>query len=229
MCEKNGAVLIRSSDGDINYWRNYFDLQTDYSKSEDIMKKHEHLRKAAKFGKGIRILRQDKWEALCSFIISQCNNIPRIKGIVERLSEAFGDKLFFEGEEHFSFPTAERLSLLKADDLAPIRAGYRAEYIIAAAKAVADGSLNLEETAKLPAKEAKEVLLSLTGVGSKVADCAMLYGLHKTEAFPIDVWMKRALKEHFSEGFDPEALGEFAGLAQQYIFFLARSTGNDKQ
>ena len=139
---------------------------------------------------------------------------------------SFGEKKSFCGREYYSFPGAETIAKLEVDDLAVLRCGYRAEYIINAARAVASGELDLERLAAADQQTALKGLLSLKGVGVKVANCALLFGLGHLEAFPIDVWMKRALKEHFAPDFDPESLGEYAGLAQQYIFYYARSTNN---
>ncbi len=204
-------------------WRSYFDLERDYESIRLSFDAGEYLARCAEFGAGIRILQQERWEALCSFIISQCNNIPRIKGIVEKLCCAYGEKIEFEGREFYSFPSAEKLSAFVAEDLAHIRSGYRAAYIVDAAKAVFEGSIDLEELARTDCDTALKGLLSINGVGKKVASCALLFGLGHMEAFPIDVWMKRALKEHFAPDFDPAVLGEYAGLAQQYIFYYARS------
>lgn len=220
-----GGVYIDAPEADMEFWRDYFDLRTDYAAARRSVETCEYMRECAEFGGGIRILRQDGWEALCSFIISQCNNIPRIKGIVEKLCGLFGDPVPYGGQILRAFPSAERVAALEAEDLAPLRAGYRAPYIISAARAVASGELDLEKTALLPAREARACLLKLNGVGDKVANCAVLFGLHRMDAFPIDVWMKRALREHFPPDFDPAQFGEYAGLAQQYIFYRARSEG----
>ena len=185
----------------------------------------EYLHACVDYGMGIRILRQDSWETLCSFIISQCNNITRIKGIVERLCELFGDECKANGVSFYTFPTAERLAALEPSDLAGIRSGYRAEYIIAAARAVTNGDINLDALKTCDYREAIKTLRQIRGVGEKVANCVVLFGLYHMEAFPIDVWMKRALKEHFPADFDPTSLGAYAGLAQQYIFYYARSGG----
>ena len=223
---EGGKVYI-TSDAPEALWREYFDLDTDYA---DISRNFtgQYLETCTEYGMGIRILRQDSWEALCSFIISQCNNISRIKGIVERLCTAFGDEIEYGGRKYYSFPTAERLAPLDPDDLACIRSGYRAEYIIAAARAVTDGSIDLEALKSCGYKDAIKALRSIRGIGEKVANCVVLFGLWHTEAFPIDVWMKRALKENFPADFDPESLGKYAGLAQQYIFYYARSKGKEK-
>ena len=218
---ENENVYLASDNLDI--WHDYFDLDADYAAITEKFRVSEYMDECIKFGFGIRILRQDRWEALCSFIISQCNNIPRIKGIVERLCESFGDETEFEGQQYFTFPSAARLASLTPEDLAPLRCGYRAPYIINAAKAVSNGSLDLEALSRTDCGTSLKALKSLFGVGAKVANCANLFGLGHMEAFPIDVWMKRALKEHFPKDFDPAAFGNFAGLAQQYIFYYARS------
>lgn len=225
---ENGRVYLRSAAPE-DMWRSYFDLDRDYAAASSGFDGGDYLAECVEFGRGIRILRQDGWEALCSFIISQCNNISRIKGIVERLCELFGDELEFEGRRYYSFPPTERIAELNVDELAPLRCGYRAPYIISAAIAVATGALDLKELAAADSVTAKKELLKLNGVGEKVANCVVLFGLYHMEAFPIDVWIRRALKEHFPPDFDPATLGSCAGLAQQYIFYYARSHGNDEK
>ena len=222
--ESGGEVFVRS-DGGEELWRDYFDTGRDYAAISAGFDGGEYLDACIAEGMGIRILRQEPWEALCSFIISQCNNIKRIKGIVETLCRCFGERFEFEGESFFRFPTAERLASLEPEDLAPLHSGYRAPYIVSAARAVADGSLNLDALIRADWREAKAELVKLSGVGEKVANCAVLFGLRHMEAFPIDVWIRRALREHFPPGFDPSTLGEYAGLAQQYIFYSARNAG----
>lgn len=220
---EEGNVYIRSAAPE-ELWSDYFDLERDYA-AASCFQGGEYLDECVRYGLGIRILRQDPWEALCSFIISQCNNISRIKGIVERLCALYGEELSFEGERFYAFPPAEKLTLLEESDLAPLRSGYRAAYIISAARAVSAGNIKLEELIDCDGAAAKKALLSLNGVGDKVANCVVLFGLRHMEAFPIDVWIKRALREHFAPDFDPKTLGEYAGLAQQYIFYYARSEG----
>ena len=177
---------------------------------------------------GKTILRQEPWEALCSFIISQCNNISRIKGIVERLCSNFGQPVEFEGRTFYSFPSAAELAALPEAALDVLRCGYRAPYISAAAMAVAGGALDLDSLIRCDSSTAKRSLMALPGIGEKVANCVVLFGLYHMEAFPIDVWIRRALREHFPQDFDPACLGDYAGLAQQYIFYYARSTGDGK-
>ena len=198
-----GRTYIECAAGDIYFWRDYLDMETDYAEARRSIEVCDYLRECAAYGEGIRILRQDKWEALCSFIISQCNNIPRIKGIVEKLCSLYGEVA-----------------------LAPLRSGYRAPYILAAARAVAGGDIDLDATALLPCGEARAELKKLNGVGDKVANCVVLFGLHQLDAFPVDVWIKRALASNMPKGFDPSSLGKYAGLAQQYMFFHARETAD---
>lgn len=200
-------------------WKNYLDLDLDYGKiRKEISKIHPVLNDASKYAPGIRILQQEPYEALCTFIISQNNNIKRIKGIVERLCENFGEKLP-DGE--YAFPTAEKLAQLTEEDLAPLRAGFRNKYIIDGAKKVASGEVNLEICKTLPYEEARAELMKIKGVGVKVADCTLLFGMHRIEAFPIDVWMRRAMDKLFPN-MNAEDFGEYAGIAQQYIFHYSR-------
>ncbi len=212
-------ILDGAEEVDRDMWYDYFDLGLDYGMiAERLAAVHPVLAEAARYAPGIRILNQEPFEALISFIISQNNNIKRIAGIVDRLCENFGEEI---GEGQYAFPTSERLASLEPDDLAPIRAGFRHRYIIDAARKVADGTIDLEALRALPYDEAKAELMKITGVGVKVADCALLYGLHRLDGFPLDVWMKRAMAVLFP-GISPEAFGEYAGIAQQYIFHYSR-------
>lgn len=200
-------------------WKNYFDLDTNYNEIKDrISDMDPILKEAVSYAPGIRILRQDPWEAICSFIISQNNNIPRIKGIIKRFCELFGEDL---GDGLFSFPTAEAVAKLTVEDLAPIRSGFRAKYIIAAAQKVAGDENFIPSIYSLPIDEARKALQTIKGIGPKVADCALLYGFYRTDCFPVDVWMKRAM-EVLLPGRDPASFGRDAGMAQQYIFHYSR-------
>jgi len=178
------------------------------------------LRAATQFSPGIRVLRQDGWEALCTFILSQNNNISRIKGLVGRLCEHFGRPI----PGGFDFPTPERLAALSVLDLEPVRCGFRAKYIIDAAKAVSGGRFDLSAIYTLPIDEAFAALQSIHGVGPKVAHCALLFGFGRTECLPVDVWMRRAMDAWFPQGL-PEEIQPVAGIAQQYIFHYARTAG----
>lgn len=221
--QNNTVTLFNTTEDDFNnIWRKYFDLDRDYGKIIKNISGNDVLKSAAEYGKGIRVLRQEPWEALCSFIISQNNNIPRIKGIVDRLCENFGEKI----NGGYTFPTAETISRLTLDDLLVLRSGFRAKYILDAAKKVADGTIDFTLLDKLTTDKAREKLMQIYGVGAKVADCAMLYGMGKLDAFPKDVWIKRALEVLFN-GNLPEEDAKNAGIIQQYIFFYARETKLD--
>ncbi len=222
---EGGAVFISGSEEDFkNVWYDYFDLGRDYSEIRARVSIDPYTAEAAEFGKGIRILAQSRWEALCSFIISQCNNIPRIKKIIEALCSLCGDTIEFRGKEYHTFPSAETLAAMEPEELAPIRSGYRAPYIISAARSVASGETDLDALSGLDCASAVKELRKLEGVGEKVANCAVLYGLRIPTAFPMDVWIKRAVEEHYPPGFDPAVFGDAAGLAQQYIYYYIRST-----
>lgn len=218
--DHNNLIIENTSEDDFNkVWANYFDLYTDYGSIKDKLSLlHPTLKAAAAYAPGIRILNQDPWEALCSFIISQNNNIPRIKGIIKRLCESFGKKI---KDNIYSFPSAKDLADCSVEDLAPLRSGFRAKYIIDAAQKVASHALDLEKIKSLPINDAREQLMTIKGVGPKVADCALLYGMHRLECFPLDVWMKRAMEKLFPE-MTPLDFGENAGIAQQYIFHYSR-------
>ncbi len=217
--EKNNIIIENTNEKDFNNtWENYFDLGTNYKCiGEELAEIHPIIKKAYNSYSGIRILKQEPWEALCSFIISQNNNIPRIQKIVSRLCNLFGNKIDIQ----FSFPSAQTLAQLTENDLAPIKSGFRAKYIIDAAKKIASGKINFEKIKKMPLCDAEKHLTTIRGVGPKVAQCALLYGFHKLEAFPIDVWMKRVMKTFFPDQ-NPEIFGKFAGVAQQYLYHYSR-------
>lgn len=217
--EKDYFILHNKNEEEFNsIWADYFDLNTDYSILKKQFSADETLNKACEFASGIRLLRQNKWEALCSFIISQNNNIPRIKGIINRLCEAYGEKTEFG----YTFPSAQKIAGMTVEDLAPIRAGFRARYIHDAATKVSSGELDLDEISMLPLDEAKKELMKICGVGVKVADCALLYGMYRIEAFPVDVWIKRVLLEYYPTGL-PECIVGSEGIAQQYLFHYIRN------
>ncbi len=217
-------VIISGTASDwANIWSDYFDMGRDYRALRESVCIDDYMRAASDFGAGIRILNQDRWETLCSFIISQCNNIPRIKKIVETMCTCFGQETELSGKTFYTFPDAGTIARLEERDLSPLRCGYRAPYILAAARAVDSGKLDLEALSKSDAASAKRTLMSMRGIGEKVANCVILFSLRIGSAFPIDVWMKKAIAQHYPDGFDPEVFGENAGLAQQYMFYYQRS------
>lgn len=206
-----------------NVWCRYLGLDEDYGLIEnDILTRRQGdavLPEAVKHGQGIRILRQDKWEALCSFIISQNNNIPRIKKIIENMSKAFGEKI---DDTHYAFPTAEALVNAGVDKIFELKTGFRAKYIYDAAEKVASGEIDLALVDSMTTEEAIEYLTQIKGVGLKVASCALLFGFNKTDAFPVDVWVKKVLAKYYPDGLDISSLGSYAGLVQQYLFYYER-------
>ncbi len=217
---ENGVAFYTSEEDFNNIWVDYFDLKRDYEGILSKISQDESIKMAVEEFCGIRILNQDPWETLCSFIISQNNNIPRIKGIINRLCENFGEPL---GNGDYSFPSAEVLSKLSLDDLAPLRAGFRNKYILDAAQKVANGEVDLEKLKDMPIEDARQELLKIKGVGAKVAECALLYGCRHIEAFPVDVWVKRVMSELYEDGL-PECTEGFEGIAQQYLFHWRRNS-----
>ncbi len=199
-------------------WEEYFDLKRDYSDIKRRFSADPVLSKATQYAGGIRVLKQEPWEALCSFIISQNNNIKRIKGIISRLCENFGEPAKGGG---YAFPAPERLSGLMPGGLSAIRAGFREKYIIDAAQKVVSGEIDLADISGQPLDDARAELMKIKGVGPKVADCALLYGFGRKEAFPVDVWIKRAMTALY-DGELPELAKAEAGIAQQYLFYYVR-------
>ena len=204
-----------------NFWKHYFDLDTDYQKFKDAVdEEDEYLNAAVKLGSGIRILNQDLWEMIVSFLISQQNNITRIRRCINNISMKYGEKKIAEdGTEYYAFPKPEAFLGLPEDALMECNLGYRSKYVVRTAKMVAEGDISLEDIEKMQYKEAKEELLKLYGVGKKVADCICLFALHDLEAFPIDTHINQALEAHYPEGFPFELYEGFEGVIQQYIFF----------
>lgn len=199
-------------------WRNYFDLGRDYVSICDRLKQDELISSTIDEYYGIRILNQEPWEALFSFVISQQNNIKRIKGIIDRLCRAYGERV--QGD-WYSFPTAERLSKCTVQDFEALGAGYRAKYLKKLADDVASGKIDLEKIKNMDLESAKKALLDINGVGIKVANCALLFGFQFVECFPQDVWIKRVM-EFYPNGL-PECFKGAQGIAQQYLFHWARN------
>ena len=221
--EGNKITLFNVKEEEFNsLWRRYFDLDRDYEMIKSSVSSNEILKKATDFSDGIHILRQEPWEAVCSFIISANNNIPRIKGIISRLCENFGFKI---ADGLFTFPSAERIAALTLDDLAVIKSGFRAKYILDAAQKFSRNEIDVEALYTLPVDEARAALMTIKGIGPKVADCALLFGWGRVECFPVDVWIRRAMDHFFGENGLPSEAVEYAGIVQQYLFYWARTTG----
>lgn len=211
-------------------WEKYLSLDVDYAAIRLEMRNNRPnditLSNAMDKGSGIRILRQEPWEALCTFIISQNNNIPRITSLVSALCKAAGEDMG-DGES-FSFPDPSKVAALGVDGLFALKTGFRASYLFDAATRVQSGELDLGTVRSLATSEAEIALRAVRGVGPKVAACALLFGFDKIDAFPIDVWVKRVMAEFYPEGVVPADFGAYAGLAQQYLFYYKRYVENNK-
>lgn len=227
--EETGELIIDNCTEEEfeSFWKGYLDIERDYGKIKRKLSKGDPvMRKAIGYGYGIRILNQDLWETIVSFIISQNNNIPRIKGCIEKLAELFGQPAGeYEGRVWYDLPAPEVLASLTTEELAPVRLGYRARYLIETAKAVVASGL----------PENSEQLSKLTGVGPKVANCIRLFGMNQYDSFPIDVWMARVMhllygigEKDFKamEAYAKEHFGNLGGFAQQYLFYYIRENHN---
>ena len=203
------------------FWKEYFDLSVSYSDYiGQIDEQDDYLKSAAEFGSGIRILRQDTWEMIITFILSQQNNIPRIKGLIRALSERYGKKCETpEGRAYYAFPCAEELSRAAEEELRELKLGYRSKYICQTARMVAGGEINLDALKEMEYTEARTELMRLSGIGGKVADCICLFALHQMDAFPVDTHIKKVLELHYPHGFPFEKYRGCAGVMQQYIFY----------
>lgn len=217
---------------------NYFDLNRDYEQIKDKLSKiDENMEKSISYGKGIRILNQDLWETIISFIISTNNNIPRIKGIIDRISQRYGKKIIFEGKEYYTFPTIDELSKASVEDLRALGLGFRDVRVYETTKMIKNKEVDLEQLKnEKDFSKVRNTLLTLPGVGPKVADCILLFStLKRWEAFPIDVWVRRVMNELYIKNPDEtkvkkeeiekiayEKFGNLAGIAQQYLFYWKR-------
>lgn len=202
-------------------WRSYFDLDTDYAgMKESVDPADDYMRTAISFGGGIRILRQELWETLVTFIISQQNNIPRIKKCVESLCAQFGERREnYRGEPYYTFPSPSVLGQLPDEALDSIHLGYRSKYILKTARMVEEGAVDLSAIQKLKYEEAKAELMKCYGVGVKVAECVCLFALHHIDAFPVDTHIRKVILTHYPSGFPLNRYRGFAGVLQQYAFY----------
>jgi N-glycosylase/DNA lyase len=213
-------VRLTCRDNDLPFWENYLDINTDYKAITDCFAEDDVLREACRELHGLRLLKQEPFETLISFIISQNNNIPRITGIISRLCERFGEEF---APDCYAFPTAEVLSQA---DLSAIGAGYRAGYITDAAVKVQNGAIDLSALYGADTDTARTELLKIKGVGEKVADCVLLFAYGKASAFPKDIWINRALERFYPSGL-PDCIKGHEGLAQQYLFEYIRNKKGD--
>ncbi len=240
------VVNVRKDNGDIilsgtnledfnNIWYDYFDLDRDYGQIKSELSNDPILKEAISFGEGIRVLNQDPFEMIISFIISANNGIPRIKKSIELLSKQYGEHI---SGDYYSFPTAEALSGADPLDIREIcRVGFRDVRIVQTSGLIYSGIIKFEDIFAGTRDEGKEILMTLPGVGPKVSDCILLFAFNKDEAFPVDVWVKRVM-EHFYLKEDTNVkligahgarvFGKLAGFAQQYLFYYAREQGIGK-
>lgn len=217
----------------------YFDFSTDYKEIKDQLSRvDKYLKESIEFGNGIRILNQDLWETIISFIISANNNIPRIKGIIERICKKYGKKIEWNGEEYYTFPTPEELSKATVENLRELGLGFRDKRVYETTQLIYSNKINLEELIlEKDTEKLREKLLTLPGIGPKVADCVLLFGLKRFEVFPIDVWVRRVMNDLYIKKEDETKVNKkeieelaiqkysnLAGLAQQYLFYWKRET-----
>lgn len=233
VCLVRDNILDCPSEDD-EFWKAYFTFDVDYENIKNLLSKHdEKLKKCIDYGSGLRILKQDVWETIVSFIISANNNIPRIKSIIETLCREFGSRIESRFGAFYSFPSAEKLSTLTLSDLAVLRVGYRDKYIIDAAQKVASKEVDLSQISSLSTDDAKAMLMKIKGVGSKVADCVLLFSLSRWEQFPKDVWINRILNDVYTvsgsdvDEFIQKNYGEYAGFAQQYMYYYYRDNNTN--
>ncbi|WP_061996996.1 DNA-3-methyladenine glycosylase [Clostridium sp. ATCC 25772] len=230
--EGNNVIIHNSNIKDFNeIWCEYFDLKRNYSEIKEELKKDSILATAVAFGEGIRILKQEPFEILISFIVSANNRIPMIKRAINNISKEYGNELEYKGEKYYSFPSVDRLIEASQEDIEKMGVGFRAKYIVDSIEKVYNNVYNLEEIKSMDDDGCHEGLKQFNGVGPKVADCIMLFSMQKYSSFPVDVWVKRAM-QHFYVApdvslpkirmFARDKFGNLAGFAQQYLFFYAR-------
>ena len=210
----------------------YFDLDTNYDLiKNELSNIDDFLKTSIEYGEGIRILKQDLWETIISFIISANNNIPRIKGIIERISQKYGNQIEWNGSKYYTFPTVKQLSKASVEELRELGLGFRDKRVHDTTQIFMKNEMTLEEFENEKDLELlKEKLLTLPGVGGKVADCILLFSLGKIEAFPVDTWIKKVMNELYVDStnitkinqYATQRFGEYAGIAQQYLFYYKR-------
>lgn len=220
--ETDGINVSCTEDDWDNIWKDYFDCDTDYGEIYDIVDASDpYLVKAVEFGSGIRILKQELFETIICFIISQQNNINRIRKCVRELCGRYGEERKNErGESYHVFPSPERLAACTEEELRDCNLGYRSKYIVKTSQMIAEGNIRLEQIRSMPYAEAREELMKLSGVGIKVAECICLFALHHVDAFPIDTHIQAVLQQHYPEGFPFSRYQGYAGILQQYAFYF---------
>lgn len=223
--------IIGASMEEADFWLDYLDLNRDYAAVRNAFCEDPVLVQAMEYGFGLQILNQPQFETIISFILSANKRFDLIKSSVERVSSMFGDRLAFEGNEYFSFPTPQQLLGASIEQLYECGCGYRAPYLAATSKTIATGGFDIEATMAMELTQAHSELTTLSGIGPKVADCILLFSMKKSQAFPVDVWVKRVMQHYYTtpemglkqiRAFGMDKFGIHAGIAQQYLFFYAR-------
>ena len=199
----------------------YFNLDIDYPRILRSISKDPLIKKAVKKYHGLRIIKQDPFECLATYILSSQNNIPRINKMVNELSRTFGKKIVFEGREYYQFPTLKALAGTCSADYHSCRLGFRNRYLEDAINKLCTGEVRLDRIDKMPYQEAKAELLKVKGIGKKVADCILLFAYNKYEAFPIDVWIERVMEKYY-KGKDGSYFGKYSGYAQEFLYLFIR-------
>lgn len=230
--KENDVIIYNINEEEFNnVWKEYFDLDRDYGKIKNVLSEDKLLKKSVDFGYGIRILKQEPFEILLSFIISANNRIPMIKRAIENISKKAGEKLKYKNETFYAFPSIERLNKFTEQDFEECGVGFRAKYLKDTVGKVYRGEFDLENISTLNDDECHAALQLFMGVGPKVADCIMLFSMGKYTAFPVDVWVKKAMMKFYVapdvslkkiRDFGRDKFGEFSGFAQQYLFYYAR-------
>lgn len=238
--EEKDIVITGICNGNIeDICKNYFDLDRNYEEIKETLSLiDDNMKESIKYGEGIRILNQDLWEMIISFIISANNNIPRIKGIIERMSAKYGQEIKFRGTSYYTFPTIDELSQASVKDLKDLGLGFRDRYVYETTKKIKEGKINLENLKQESTNDVRKQLLTLTGVGPKVADCIMLFStLKRFDVFPVDVWVRRVMNDLYIHNEDEtkvnkkqiqeiarDKFGALEGIAQQYLFYWKRES-----
>lgn len=231
--KENDVVTVYAEvSGDIKQiFNDYFDMNTNYGEIKINLCKNDHnMKLASDYGAGIRILHQDAWEMVISFIISAANNIPRISKTIENISKQYGKEIKFNQESFYLFPTPKELAKASVEELRKLNLGFRDKYVYSVTQKIANGEVDLEKIKMLPLKEAKKELMKLPGIGAKVADCILLFSMGKKDAFPVDTWIKKVMNELYIEStnitkineYASNKFGVYAGIAQQYLFYYKR-------
>ncbi|MFD3158194.1 DNA-3-methyladenine glycosylase family protein [Haloimpatiens sp. FM7330] len=214
-----------------NIWSEYFDLYRDYKSIKELLSKDDILKKSVNFGEGIRILKQEPFEIVVSFIISANNRIPMIKKAINNISKKYGKEIKYKGKNYYTFPNVDELSKATLEGLEECSTGFRAKYIKDTVEKIAKGEYDLEYIKSLNDNECHKILQELKGIGPKVADCIMLFSMQKYSAFPVDVWVKRAMHYFYLapdvslkkiRDFSRQKFSNLSGFAQQYLFYYAR-------